>query len=1351
MNYSLFNIIREGGNMTVKNSDSEIAATKLQVANMTSEQFYDFKQSFFTFIIEINDLYTEKFGTPIWSNERLVFEGDIYSGSTRSFVQKSFEDFVKFKKTIGDFDIQLPENVKSNFSEFIESLSGDKISDFVLFNSRTKGSQSHSLVNAASKFPGLGAEYLQFDWEYVKWDSKSGKPDEWNKVAHYSSWEDIENGVKGAFVKILIKAAVAVKSSRSSSKFYSVKTNKEVKPPLDTKEYSFNVDKGLTRLLKQINDGYGKLDIIDRTSSYSVDGLFEVLFSRQPKTDEKKDLFSFVRLIKLMNKEYDNELLKSIFEKFTKLIFGVHEQQIDRNLDEDRKVKHAAEMKFIELCPAVSGMKDFAAECEDEYYASEFRQEGNRYGQATLKESRLKEEVSNDGKNLYVYSSSKDSDLFKYYFGRELAYGLNGGSAYGLATYAILSDPFSDLAQIGYSDAARKNLYGDNCFEFVIPTSKVFFFEYDDFAKTQLGKNSTPDNFIEMQVRHFNLPLNEEQILEMTPDRESGFSSSAAQAFYRFMSRIYYQDRRGALVTPCAGFVYKGKNDGRTYVGWDGYQLIPNRFTNDLGKTWQDCNRNTPEYKEYIADADREREVLDPFDGHKTPRKEAVYRLFQKFSSSDDTSNKLADGVFSDIVIHDDKTVDCKFRSNLPYVDQMKHYVRITNDNHLIKSLNQLGYKFGKLDCGIKIGNEALERFSPDLIENMDPQMWPESCTQGIKLSGCEISEETMAHIPTKFGTDYVYIVNCQIDDDFLLSKDTHGNPQKPCWAANEDVYNALKDTYDFVLPEKPVAKEKRQLKNPEAIARAKIKAKEKAEKEAALRRSVDKSWDDDVSSALKLTEAMKGKTRIPHLYSGGSTQMRPKEFDSLLSYIQECGDVFSEDNFSVSEKIDGSTTLFGYDDGGIFVEKFGTSEIFRLKDKGRDDLPLRVQLFLEKADNQELISFLKEIRDSYGMKFVKVQIEMLLAKSSKTDDPASMQIILVPYKLDKFGPEGGAFIVRVIGDDLQPLPNQDELTDAVATIMDSPEFKVKPISDTVIDYSPIDLTEYVAEVLPTLSAADREEKKAAYSAAQEKLQNLLTSYFPNGKYGDVYEGLVVSCGNGQMFKMTSVKFKELMKAHNEKSPIRVDANDPYGLVVKDYGDKQIILNHIGPDCELVGILVGHFAPFTGPKGHGRMIDALKEKGCSKFIIGIPDSSAEFDDDRAMYTVEQRLEICDLYLKHEKLEGKVVKMRKGDIVLTSRSLMWNVLEEFGPKTRPVFVVGPDRADIVKNSPDFGTDLSTTYPERIIMSDRGEDNVSGTEVRKLIRSGDIDGIMKMTGYSKDMAQMLVDMREDNLMG
>ena len=127
------------------------------------------------------------------------------------------------------------------------------------------------------------------------------------------------------------------------------------------------------------------------------------------------------------------------------------------------------------------------------------------------------------------------------------------------------------------------------------------------------------------------------------------------------------------------------------------------------------------------------------------------------------------------------------------------------------------------------------------------------------------------------------------------------------------------------------------------------------------------------------------------------------KQFDELLNYIQESGNVFDEEHFNVSEKIDGSTTLFGVDEKGVFVEKFGMKEIYRPADLQREDLSRKVRAFLEIANNPELVDFLDDTRREYNMQFVKVQVEMLLTGASKHEDKSLMQIVLVPYKREIF------------------------------------------------------------------------------------------------------------------------------------------------------------------------------------------------------------------------------------------------------------------------------------------------------------------------------------------------------------
>lgn len=753
---------------------------------------------------------------------------------------------------------------------------------------------------------------------------------------------------------------------------------------------------------------------------------------------------------------------------------------------------------------------------------------------------RFNEEVSDDGEMLLVYSSSRDSDLFKYYFGRELKYGLNGGSAYGFATYAILSDPFSGLAEVGYSDAFRSSLYGDNCFEFKIPVEKVLFFEFEDYAKTKLGQNSAPQTFIREQIERFGIDISDEQIEELTPNEDEQFSSRSAQAFYRFMSRKYYQDDLGALVTPCAGFVYKGKNDGRTYVGWDAYQLIPNRFTNDLGKTWQECDKSTPEYKEYLASTGNERKTHDAFDGHKTPRKEAVYRLFQKFNSSDDTSNAMADGVFSNIVIHDDRTVDCQFKSNLPKIDHYNHYLKIKNSQKLIKALNALGYKFGTLNCGIKVGAEAV--FNEHLFSEINPEMWPESCTGGLKIAAAALNKDELSHLPTNFGTDYVYVVNSRFDDGCLVGKDIHFDEKKPCYTENEEIYNKLKPLYgpifDQVLPSKPEAPVKRTRK----VDPVKAAEKERLEKERNA--AIDKSWRDDVDAASMLTESMRGKHSLKHLYNNnGSTQMKPAEYLDFVEYLAKNGMTITPQNCDISEKIDGSSQFFGYDNEGFFWEKF------RMKDKVRrpdeliiDGHPTKYYSFVKEVyDSEKFEDFCIDLMAELGASEVKVQLEVVLTAAGGFDDEVC-KIVCVPYSKSMMPKDGMCFVIQIVADGQTVEGHESE----VAAILNREDLAIQTPSN--LEFEDINLTgiienlydelgdfDKVREVLASRKKEDRELKSVYIGAiqnSQREMQSAISSNFQTGKYGQYYEGLVLKFDDWTI-KITSDKFKEFMALHN--------------------------------------------------------------------------------------------------------------------------------------------------------------------------------------------------------------------------
>lgn len=197
---------------------------------------------------------------------------------------------------------------------------------------------------------------------------------------------------------------------------------------------------------------------------------------------------------------------------------------------------------------------------------------------------------------------------------------------------------------------------------------------------------------------------------------------------------------------------------------------------------------------------------------------------------------------------------------------------------------------------------------------------------------------------------------------------------------------------------------------------------------------------------------------------------------------------------------------------------------------------------------------------------------------------------------------------------------------------------------------------------------------------------------------------------------------------------------DKYGNDFKYYKYKP------DEDDEIVGVLYGHFAPFTGPNGHGRMLAALQRIGAKQFLVATPDSRDRIDEDRMLFTTEQRREIIQKALAFMDIDGQVVTPSPRSIDKMFDRLKRLVCDVYGPKTRPVFCFGPDREEeFSQYLSAFGSDDGSERAEYIIDRVRG---TSGTKVRQLIKAGDIAGIEAQTGYNEEIAQMLIDMWSEN---
>ena len=186
-----------------------------------------------------------------------------------------------------------------------------------------------------------------------------------------------------------------------------------------------------------------------------------------------------------------------------------------------------------------------------------------------------------------------------------------------------------------------------------------------------------------------------------------------------------------------------------------------------------------------------------------------------------------------------------------------------------------------------------------------------------------------------------------------------------------------------------------------------------------------------------------------------------------------------------------------------------------------------------------------------------------------------------------------------------------------------------------------------------------------------------------------------------------------------------------------------------------LGVIYGCFSPFTGANGHGRLLEAAKQKGINDFLIVIPGKTVSYDDDRNMFNNKQKLEIAmkgATELGYNVVDGFVNSTQ------TDPYRLLRGIAEHYPDRRIVMVCGPDRAEdyskycvpYSKNyvaSLDDGKNEASKF-EYIVLEDRGASETSGTKVRQAIRDNDKKEFINLTGYSHKMWEWLRKMATEN---
>ena len=210
---------------------------------------------------------------------------------------------------------------------------------------------------------------------------------------------------------------------------------------------------------------------------------------------------------------------------------------------------------------------------------------------------------------------------------------------------------------------------------------------------------------------------------------------------------------------------------------------------------------------------------------------------------------------------------------------------------------------------------------------------------------------------------------------------------------------------------------------------------------------------------------------------------------------------------------------------------------------------------------------------------------------------------------------------------------------------------------------------------------------------------------------------------------------KERFQIKNVKSPWKKDkgANIDSPVYTYEKGDKPL------------GVIYGCFSPFTGKYGHARLLDRGEQEGIEDFIIVSPYKNQPIDNDRNMFTLEQKVKIAEAGCKDLGYNILGAYTSKAHFFLDA---LYEYAEMY-PDYRLVLICGPDRADLYgkycvpfREEYELQDENDIGKFEILYCTDRGDKEVSGTKVREAIRNGDKEAFLEMTGYSPKMWNLCV---------
>ena len=358
--------ILEGGNLPIPHLGNRVSDS-VDTSRREEEvpHFHEFFNS-------VDSAFTKQHGHSLFGNS--LKTGSAFAGSSKPYMDTknvSTEKFKKVKPSMGDFDVQTPEEHKEKVKQFLSANKGNTFGKFKIIHTAS-GAQNHAIVQHTDT-----GKHHQIDFEPVEYDKEKQEPTAFSQLAHNSHINDMEQGLKGVWHKKLLGATLHAHSTPGiiSTTKGAGKNKAETREEGNYAPHSFSVDKGVRSRYEQIDTHQGKPVVKEikkpEESSYTRDlpTIYGHMFKRKGSEEDINDLHHFGGVVNQIKKHIPEQNHQHIINKFAEGLWHHNSQAISVDPKEDQKHKDKAYEEIKKHFPGqVSNIDKHIQQQRKEYY-----------------------------------------------------------------------------------------------------------------------------------------------------------------------------------------------------------------------------------------------------------------------------------------------------------------------------------------------------------------------------------------------------------------------------------------------------------------------------------------------------------------------------------------------------------------------------------------------------------------------------------------------------------------------------------------------------------------------------------------------------------------------------------------------------------------------------------------------------------------------------------------------------------------------------------------------------------------------------------------------------------------------